>query len=312
MPAGPLLEREAAVRPGDVVERVDAVELHPAGLDQVRDRADHAVVLVVPGPALLAREHQRPAGRSGRSGSRCPARSKPGMSSSHWSRARIMLHTFRSRSVRCGSSRSRQQVQVWPCRTSPHVDVEPDRGQVVAHQHGCWRGSPPPSRTSSRPSGASGAALGSREHGWRRSRSPRPRTRSPTPAGRASGVKNDPDCSISPANVPGLVHAACSAASAAEALPDEHRPVVARARGQQRGHARGRSSAAAYAGLAEYRSLRGPGCQQRDPHPRQLAGGDQRADAVEQPAVRRHLGPVVGASASAAARRRRRRPAPRP
>src|SRR3954453_19454091 len=45
-----------------MVEAVDAVELHAAVVDQVRDGPDHAVVLVVPGASGLAGEHDhRPA-----------------------------------------------------------------------------------------------------------------------------------------------------------------------------------------------------------------------------------------------------------
>ncbi len=58
VPLRSCLQRDRAVRPGVGVVRVDAVELDPAGLDQVGDGAHHAVVLVVPRPALLAREHQ--------------------------------------------------------------------------------------------------------------------------------------------------------------------------------------------------------------------------------------------------------------
>src|SRR4029077_16049062 len=56
MPPRALLQRKAAVRPAGVVEGVDAVELDPAVVDEVGDGADHAVALVVPGPALLAGE----------------------------------------------------------------------------------------------------------------------------------------------------------------------------------------------------------------------------------------------------------------
>src|SRR6478735_11733831 len=38
--ARPVLQRELAVRPRRRVERVHAVELHPAGVDQIGDRAD--------------------------------------------------------------------------------------------------------------------------------------------------------------------------------------------------------------------------------------------------------------------------------
>src|SRR6185436_4989205 len=52
-----LLQGQPTVRPAGVVEGVDAVELDPAVVDQVGDRPDHAVALVVPRPTLLAREH---------------------------------------------------------------------------------------------------------------------------------------------------------------------------------------------------------------------------------------------------------------
>ena len=48
----------APVRPALGVEGVDAVELDPAGVDQVGDGVDHAVVLEVPGPPGLAGEDQ--------------------------------------------------------------------------------------------------------------------------------------------------------------------------------------------------------------------------------------------------------------
>ena len=41
----------------------------------------------------------------------------------------------------------------------------------------------------------------------------------PDSCGSSAGVKNDPDWSIRPANVPGLVHAACSAASPPRLCP---------------------------------------------------------------------------------------------
>jgi hypothetical protein len=50
--------RDVLVGPGGGVVAVDAVNLQPALVDQVRHGADHAVVLEVPGFALLGREHQ--------------------------------------------------------------------------------------------------------------------------------------------------------------------------------------------------------------------------------------------------------------
>ena len=110
VPLGARLERDRAVRPGVGVVRVDAVELDPAGLDQVGDGAHHPVVLVVPRPALLAGEHQH------RASVVAVADDRPGpveagcreldMETVH------QCHTFVRRSVRCGSRESRQQVQV--------------------------------------------------------------------------------------------------------------------------------------------------------------------------------------------------------
>jgi hypothetical protein len=59
--AGALLQGQRLVVPRLAVDRVDAVELHAARLDQAGDRLDHAHVLVVVGVAALRREReQRP------------------------------------------------------------------------------------------------------------------------------------------------------------------------------------------------------------------------------------------------------------
>ena len=52
-----------------MVEGVHAVQLGPAGVDQILDGGDHAVVLVIPGSALFAGK-PAPGGRNARSGSR--------------------------------------------------------------------------------------------------------------------------------------------------------------------------------------------------------------------------------------------------
>jgi hypothetical protein len=41
-----------------MVERVDAVQLDPAGLEQARDRSDHPTALELAGVAALGRERQ--------------------------------------------------------------------------------------------------------------------------------------------------------------------------------------------------------------------------------------------------------------
>ena len=57
-----LLEWDAAVRPRLGVERIDAVELHAPGGEQVADRPDHPVALEVAGVAALGREREDRAG----------------------------------------------------------------------------------------------------------------------------------------------------------------------------------------------------------------------------------------------------------
>src|SRR4051812_49291638 len=89
-----LLERNAGVRPRLSIEGVDAVELHPAGLEQVADRADHPATLELAGVAAFGwkgedRTPPMPVGRDA-------------VHRSDQSRA--------SKRVRCGSNASRQLV----------------------------------------------------------------------------------------------------------------------------------------------------------------------------------------------------------
>ena len=104
--AGALLERDRGVRPRRAVERVDAVELRPAGVEQARQRADHAAVAVLPRVAALGGEGQeRPAvvavdDHVARAADR--GRVQLGVARAH--------HSAASRPVRCGCSASRQAV----------------------------------------------------------------------------------------------------------------------------------------------------------------------------------------------------------
>ena len=105
--AGALLERQRAVRPRGAVEGVDAVELRPAAVDQLR-RARRPRR----GPRTPRRCRARPgrpgtAGPSARRRRRCPARRSPASTARRGGRHH---HSSSSRSVRCGCSASRQAV----------------------------------------------------------------------------------------------------------------------------------------------------------------------------------------------------------
>ena len=81
----------------------------------------------------------------------------------------------------------------------------------------------------------------------------------PDSCGSSRGVKKEPDCSIRPAKVPGVVQAACRAASAPRLWPSSTgRSEVANA--SVTAGSTSPTSVAAYAGLAAYRlSRHGPG-----------------------------------------------------
>jgi len=54
----PLLEREIGAAPALRLEAVDAVNLHPAGVDERGHRREEAVVLEVLSPPAVGREHE--------------------------------------------------------------------------------------------------------------------------------------------------------------------------------------------------------------------------------------------------------------
>src|SRR6266508_1074954 len=58
VPTRPLFDRDTLVGPRRRVVAVDAVDLQPPHVEQARDRADHAVVLEIPCPAVLRRERE--------------------------------------------------------------------------------------------------------------------------------------------------------------------------------------------------------------------------------------------------------------
>ena len=105
-------------------------------------------------------------------------------------------------------------------------------------------------------------------------------------------MKNEPDWRNSPPNASGWFHAACRAASAPRLCPISTGLWSL-------GYWRSSRVTAVppsldgYAGLAAYRSSRGAGCQQRDPHGRQGTGADQRGDVQRDLAEAVHLRAVV-------------------
>ena len=102
---GALLQRQLPGRPRAAVVRVDAVELHPAGVDQVGDGADHAVVLEVPGACPARTGTPAPAGRSGRRRPRCRPRRSPA-STAPW-RTRAASPSALAGAARSGTGRRR-------------------------------------------------------------------------------------------------------------------------------------------------------------------------------------------------------------
>ncbi len=112
---GALLERQVVAAPAPAVERVDRVDLQPAGVDEPGQLGQHPVRLVVPAAAPLRREDQeRPApvavGHHVALGAD-PRRPHADVVAPH-------DHTRPSRSRRWGWNASRQPTQLWPSRFS--------------------------------------------------------------------------------------------------------------------------------------------------------------------------------------------------
>ena len=215
MPAGPLLDRHAVVRPGVAVGAVDAVQLHPAGVDQVGDRVDHAVVLEVPGPPLLGREHQHRTAVVAVGDQRSPGRARPcsrRMGAGHRGidqLGQVRVAARRARPCSCARrapSCSRGRVAE-PRRASSAIALVV--GQVLL---GHARRS---SRSATGRSSAAASCTDADELGHRR----RSREK-PDSCGSSSGVKKLPDCSSSPSNTSGCAAVRVQHRQRAEADPD--------------------------------------------------------------------------------------------
>src|SRR6516162_34239 len=102
-----LFQRDVLVGPGGGVIAVDAVNLQPALVDQVRYGADHAVVLEVPGSPLLGRERQHRASPVAVPDDRARRADAVRPELGHLAAHRL---THASNSVRYGSNASRQAV----------------------------------------------------------------------------------------------------------------------------------------------------------------------------------------------------------
>src|SRR5439155_11240166 len=241
-----LLERDAVVRPAPLVEAVDGVDLDAARLDQPGDRADHPVLLPVPGVAALGREDdQRPA---------------PVPVGEHGSVTGLQLaapyvHARRRSSARCGWSASRHEIQLCASGCSTRRTSQPWLSSASASARLFCRFSSALPHVI-----VVGTRAGNPAPRWAppTKRVIRPKRSKPDSWGSKRCRKKLPDCRNRPPASPGFCQCACSAAS-----PPRLAPISTGAR-RLGAHvvSAGRRSAAsafAYRAPAEYVSFRSGG-----------------------------------------------------